>query len=73
METVSGTVNLTIPRGTSSGQTFRLRGKGVKNASTGVTGDHFVAVKIVLPDAIDDGLAYYMTEWRQKHGYNPRR
>lgn len=73
VETVSGSVNLNIPKGTSSGQTFRLRGKGVKNATTGATGDHFVAVKIVLPDEIDDGLAYFLTEWRQKHEYNPRR
>lgn len=73
VETVSGSVNLTIPKGTSSGQTFRLRGKGVKNGSTGTHGDHFVSVKIVLPDEIDDGLAYYLTEWRQKHQYNPRR
>ncbi|MGI9476737.1 MAG: DnaJ C-terminal domain-containing protein [Hyphomicrobiaceae bacterium] len=71
--TVSGPVNLTIPKGTSSGQTFRLRGKGVKNATTGAKGDQFVLVKIVLPDEIDDGLAYYLTEWRQTHGYNPRR
>ncbi len=71
--TISGSVNLTIPKGTSSGQTFRLRGKGIKDASSGKTGDQFVSVKIVLPDEIDDGLAYYLTEWRQKHGYNPRR
>ncbi len=71
--TISGSVNLTIPKGTSSGQTFRLRAKGVKNTTTGDTGDQFVSVKIVLPDEIDDGLAYYLTEWRQTNGYNPRR
>ncbi len=71
--TISGPVNLTIPKGTSSGQTFRLRGKGVRNATTGDTGDQFVSVKIVLPDEIDDGLAYYLTEWRQTNRYNPRR
>jgi hypothetical protein len=27
----------------------------------------------VLPDAIDDGLSYFLTEWRQKHRYDPRR
>ena len=73
VETISGAVNLTIPKGTSSGQTFRLRGKGVRNATTGKNGDHFVAVKIILPDIIDDGLAYYLSEWRQTNGYNPRR
>ena len=71
--TITGSVNLSIPKGTNSGQTFRLRGKGVKNASTGVTGDQFVSVAIVLPDEIDDGLSYFLTEWRQENGYNPRR
>jgi DnaJ-class molecular chaperone len=73
VETISGTIALTIPKGTSSGQAFRLRGKGVRNATTGANGDHFVSVKIMLPDVIDDGLAYYLTEWREKNGYNPRR
>ena len=71
--TITGSVNLSIPKGTNSGQTFRLRGKGVKNTTTGVTGDQFVSVAIVLPDEIDDGLSYFLTEWRQENGYNPRR
>ena len=33
--TVSGRVPLTIPKGTSSGRVFRLKGKGVRNATTG--------------------------------------
>ena len=71
--TVSGTVNLTIPRGTSSGKTLRLRGKGVKNTTTGTVGDQLVTVQIVLPDEIDDGLAYFITEWRQTNRYDPRK
>ncbi len=73
VDTIWGAVNLTIPKGTSSGQTFRLRGKGVKDDATGATGDQLVSVKIVLPDEIDDELAYFLTEWRQKHAYDPRR
>lgn len=71
--TVSGRVQLTIPKGTSSGRVLRLKGKGVRNLSTGSTGDELVTVRIVLPDTIDDGLAYFFSEWRQKHGYNPGR
>ncbi|MCL4767093.1 MAG: DnaJ domain-containing protein [Hyphomicrobiaceae bacterium] len=70
--TVSGRVQLTIPKGTSSGRVFRLRGKGVRNVATGATGDQLVTVRIVLPDAVDDSLAYFMSEWRQRHAYNPR-
>ncbi len=71
--TISGRVQLTIPKGTSSERVFRLRGKGVKNVTAGgATGDQLVTVRIVLPDTIDDSLAYFMSEWRQKHAYNPR-
>lgn len=70
--TVTGRVQLTIPKGTSSGRVFRLRGKGVRNVATGTTGDQLVTVRIVLPDEVDDSLAYFMSEWRQRHAYNPR-
>lgn len=72
MPTASGRVQLTIPKGTSSSQVFRLKGKGISNRSTGITGDQLVTVQIVMPDKIDDGLAYFMSEWRQKHAYTPR-
>ena len=49
--TVSGRVSLTIPKGTSSGRVFRLKGKGVRNTTTGHTGDQLVTVRIVLPDS----------------------
>jgi DnaJ-class molecular chaperone len=70
--TISGRVQLTIPKGTSSGRVFRLRGKGVRNLTTGATGDQLVTVRIVLPDTIDSSLSYFVSEWRQKHGYDPR-
>ncbi|MGE0630178.1 MAG: DnaJ C-terminal domain-containing protein [Hyphomicrobiaceae bacterium] len=70
--TISGRVQLTLPKGTSSGTVFRLRGKGVRNATSGNTGDQLVTVRIVLPERIDDQLSYFMAEWRQKHGYDPR-
>jgi DnaJ-class molecular chaperone len=71
--TVSGRVQLTIPKGTSSGRVFRLKGKGVHNASAGRTGDQLVSVRIVLPEKIDDKLAYFLSEWRQSHRYDPRK
>ena len=71
--TINGRVQLTIPKGTSSGRAFRLKAKGIKNAATGVIGDHIITVRIVLPDVIDDKLSYFMSEWRQAHGYNPGR
>jgi DnaJ-class molecular chaperone len=71
--TASGRVQLTIPKGTSSGRVLRMKGKGVKNLSTGIAGDQLVTVRIVLPDRIDDELSYFLSEWRQKHKYDPGR
>lgn len=70
---VGGRVQLTVPKGTSSGTTLRLKGKGIRNATTGTTGDALVSIRIVLPPTIDDGLSYFLSEWRQKHRYDPGR
>ena len=71
--TISGRVQLTIPAATSSGRVFRLKGKGVRNTTTGHTGDQLVTVRIVLPESIDKELSYFMSEWRQKNKYDPGR
>ena len=71
--TIPGRVQLTLPKATSSGRIFRLKGRGVHNITTGHTGDQLVTVRIVLPDAIDEGLAYFLSEWRQKNKYDPGR
>jgi len=70
--TPTGRVQLNIPKGTSSGKTFRLKGKGVRGKN-GVHGDQRVTVKIILPQDIDDSLSYFFSEWRQKHAYDPGR
>jgi DnaJ-class molecular chaperone len=66
-------VQLTLPKGTSSGRIFRLKGRGVHNVTTGHTGDQLVTVRIVLPETVDEGLSYFLSEWRQKHKYDPGR
>ncbi|MDX2203479.1 MAG: DnaJ C-terminal domain-containing protein [Hyphomicrobiaceae bacterium] len=71
--TVSGRVQLTIPKGTSSGRVFRLKGKGVRNLTSGSHGDQLVTVRIVLPEKIDDEMSYFFSEWKQKHQYDPGR
>ncbi|MBS0233311.1 MAG: J domain-containing protein [Proteobacteria bacterium] len=70
--TPSGRVQLSIPKGTSSGKTFRLKGKGARGKG-GHVGDQLVTVKIVMPPEVDESLSYFFSEWRQKHGYDPGR
>jgi DnaJ-class molecular chaperone len=70
--TVSGRIQLALPKGTSSGRVFRLKGKGCRNMATGQVGDQLITVRIVLPEVIDDSLAYFLSEWRQTNAYDPR-
>ncbi|MEQ1649725.1 MAG: J domain-containing protein [Hyphomicrobiaceae bacterium] len=70
--TLSGRVQLTIPKGTNSGRAFRLKGKGFKG-QTGTAGDEIITVRIELPEVIDEKLAYFLSEWRLSHSYNPRK
>ena len=70
--TISGRVSLSVPKGASSGQTLRLRGKGVRNSQTGNTGDQLVKLRIVLPQRIDRELFDFMEDWAENHPYDPR-
>jgi molecular chaperone DnaJ len=47
--TLNGEESLTIPEGTASGSTFRLRGKGMPSVSGRGKGDLYVAVKVAVP------------------------
>jgi DnaJ-class molecular chaperone len=69
--TVGSTVELSIPKNTSSGRTFRLKGKGLPKAGDG-NGDLLVTTRIVLPDGNDAELEALMRKWRDGHPYNPR-
>jgi molecular chaperone DnaJ len=50
---VDGSVDLTIPPGTQSGQTFRLRGKGVRRLTGDGRGDLYVTTRVEIPRSLD--------------------
>ncbi len=70
VQTLGSAVELSIPKNTSSGRIFRLKGKGLSKA--GATGDLYVTTRIMLPDGNDAGLEALMQTWRDQHPYNPR-
>lgn len=49
--TLNGPVTLKVPAGTSSGKTFRLRGRGIKHA-TGEQGDILATVQVAVPQKL---------------------
>lgn len=65
--TPSGPVTLTIPAGSNTGKTLRLKGKGVAGH-----GDQFVRLQVVLPDTPDDDLRKFVKKW-PKRGHTPPR
>lgn len=69
--TLDGAVELSVPKNTSSGRTFRLKGKGMPR-TVGPSGDLFVTLRIALPDGNDAELEALMEKWRESHKYNPR-
>jgi molecular chaperone DnaJ len=47
--TLGGKVSFTIPEGTQTGKTFRLKGKGIKGVRSGYSGDLFCHVVVETP------------------------
>ena len=64
--TLDGAVSMNLPRGATTGQKLRLKGKGIKG------GNQYVQLKVVMPPQIDDELAAFMEKWRQDNPYDPR-
>lgn len=61
VDTIHGTIALRLPRGVSSGKTFRLKGKGITNGKK--SGDQFVKIMITLPEEEDKDLLSLMKQW----------
>ena len=73
VQTVSGTVNVSVPKRSNTGDTLRLRGKGVMNRATGKRSDHLVELRVMLPEVGSEDLARLVADWEREHPYDPRR
>ncbi len=69
--TLSGKVSMIIPKGASSGQRLRLKGRGIAPAK-GVAGDQYVRLKIVTPRKIDAEMEEIAQRWRDHVSDDPR-
>ncbi|MFA4995151.1 MAG: J domain-containing protein [Bdellovibrionales bacterium] len=68
--TLNGSVSVKIPKGSNSGTSLRLKGKGVASYPAG---DLFVKLKITLPDPVPQDLADFIEKWAKKNSYDPRK
>lgn len=63
-ETFKKEVNIKIAPGTKNGQKIRLKGYGMPDRKSGIFGDLYLEVSVVLPDlsTLDDGLLKMLKE-----------
>ncbi|WP_366556070.1 DnaJ C-terminal domain-containing protein [Aquibaculum sediminis] len=70
--TLAGKVAMKVPPGSNSGNTLRLKGKGVPDRRGGEPGDLYVTLRVVLPEKPDAELQAFAKDWATRHNYNPR-
>lgn len=68
--TISGSVEMTVPKHANTGTTLRLKGRGILDPKSGQRGDQYVRLEVVLPKQPDEALDAFATEWQAK--YDPR-
>jgi DnaJ-class molecular chaperone len=70
--TIDGPVSMTVPKGSNSGSTLRLKGRGIVDPRSGQRGDQYVRLRVVLPRTVDPELEDFVRRWSAEHPYDPR-
>ena len=71
--TINGKVALTIPPGSNTGSTLRLKGRGILDRRSKTRGDQDVKLRVVLPDKSDERLKAFLEGWETGKAHDPRR
>lgn len=69
--TVDGLTTVTVPAGTSSGTTLRLRGLGL-SGSNGDQGDLLAVIRIVVPKDVSTDVANHLERFDAQVEFDPR-
>jgi DnaJ-class molecular chaperone len=70
--TIDGPVVVTVPPDSNGTKPLRLKGRGAPSGK-GRRGDHYVSLRIVLPEEPDAELHGFLRRWAPNHPYNPRK
>jgi DnaJ-class molecular chaperone len=70
--TIHGTVSMTVPKGTNTGRTMRLKGQGIAAGKNAPAGDQYIKLLVVLPPGGNAELEKFVAEWGPKVPYDPR-
>ena len=71
--TIGQPVTVTVPKGSNTGTTLRLRERGIRNRKTGQRGHQLITLKVVLPTAEEPELVEFLETWRPKNEQYPRK
>ena len=71
--TISGPVAVTVPKGSNTGTTLRLRDRGIRNRKSGQRGHQMISLKVVLPATEEPELVAFLETWQPKTQQDPRK
>ena len=71
--TIDGLAAMTLPAGTQSGKRFKLSGKGFYSPKTGVRGNQYVDIEIVVPKDVSGRAKEAVKEIESLYKENPRK
>ena len=71
--TIDGMVTMTVPKGSNTGTTLRLKGRGLALPKGGARGNQYVRLNVTLPSSIDPELEDFLKRWSLEHPYDPRK
>ena len=54
VDTIDGKVEITIPEGTQSGVSLRMKGKGIQRLQASGRGDQYVHITVAIPSKLSD-------------------
>ena len=71
--TISGPVNVTVPKNSNTGTRLRLREKGILNRKSGQRGHQMITLRVQLPEGNEPELTTFLEGWQPKTAQNPRK
>jgi len=71
--TIGGPVAVTVPKGSNTGTTLRLRDRGIRDRKSGQNGHQLITLKVVLPTGDEPELVAFLNTWQPKAQQDPRK
>lgn len=71
--TIGRPITVTVPKGSNTGTTLRLRDKGIRDRKTGLRGHQLATLKVVLPTEEEPELVAFLEGWQPRSSQDLRK